>query len=196
MRVLFQMYRYTVKDIIMKSKSTSCELDPIPTWLLKQCIKELVPAITSVVNTSLLSGTMPDDLRNAVVRPLLKKDNLDHDILKNYQPISNLCFRSKIIERAAASQLVDHMDKNNLGEELQSAYKKFHGIETATLKVQNDIVIAIDHKQCVIMTVLDLSAAFDALEHMIMNNRFDTHINISGTALNGSKAICQIEFSE
>ena len=89
-----------VRTIIMNSPSKSCELDPMPTWLLKKCIlvDEILPIIVRLVNTSLRSGRFPDSFKEAVIRPILKKPNLNTDELKNYRPVSNLQFVSKIIE--------------------------------------------------------------------------------------------------
>ena len=89
-----------IRNIIKLSPAKSCELDPLPTWLLMQCIAELVPTITDIVNMSLRDSLMPKSLKTALIRPLLKKSGLDSDILKNYGPVSNLTFISKVIEKA------------------------------------------------------------------------------------------------
>ena len=67
----------------------SCELDTIPTTLLKQCRTELTPIITRIVNLSLETGVFPDQFKHAIIRPLLKKQGLETDS-KNYRPVSNL----------------------------------------------------------------------------------------------------------
>ena len=81
-------------NIIKLSPAKSCELDPLPTWLLNECIAELVPTITDIVNMSLRDSLMPKSLKTALIRPLLKKTGLDSDILKNYRPVSNLSRKS------------------------------------------------------------------------------------------------------
>ena len=86
-------------NIIKLSPVKSCELDPLPTWLLKECKAELVPLITDIVNMSLRESMIPKSLKTAHIRPLLKKTGLDSDILKNYRPVSNLTFISKVIEK-------------------------------------------------------------------------------------------------
>ena len=68
-----------VKALILSYSNKSCELDPIPTWLLKICINELLPILTAVINSSLSTGEFPEQCKHAIVRPLLKKDNLDPD---------------------------------------------------------------------------------------------------------------------
>ena len=93
-----------VKKIIMNSKSTTCPLDPLPTTIVKQCIDALLPVITSIVNSSLSQGIMPSQLKKALVTPLLKKLNLLLEVFKNYRPISNLAYISKVIERVVAKR--------------------------------------------------------------------------------------------
>ena len=83
-----------VKAVIVKSPSKSCELDPVPTFIIKQCIDVIVPHLTVIVNKSLQSGHFPDSLKVAHIRPLLKKTDVEN--LKNYRPVSNLTFLGKI----------------------------------------------------------------------------------------------------
>ena len=87
----------------------SCELDPLPTWLLKECIAELVPTITDIDNMSLHDSLMPKSLKTALIRPLLKKTGLDSNILKTYRPVSNLTFISKVIENVVSGRLNEHL---------------------------------------------------------------------------------------
>ncbi len=90
-------------NIISKSPAKSCELDPIPTSLLKKCMSSIVPAITQIINTSLDTGVVPEDLKRAIVRPTLKKSGMDTESLQSYRPISNLLYLSKVLERVALS---------------------------------------------------------------------------------------------
>jgi len=125
-----------VESLILQASNKSCSLDPIPTWLLKMCYDFLLPVVTKIVNLSLSQSTMPEKFKEAILLPLIKKAILDSEILKNLQPISNLEYLSKLIERVVASQITDHMLTHNLYEHMQSAYKKFHSTETALLCVQ------------------------------------------------------------
>ena len=84
--------------------------------------------------------------------------------MKNYRPVSNLTFVSKIVEKVVASRLNTHMAQNSILEPSQSAYRKHHSTETALLRVQNDLLQAIYRKKCVMLLLLDLSAAFDTID--------------------------------
>ena len=89
-----------VRKIIMKSASKSCDLDPIPTNILKALLDILIKPITTIINLSLESGTFPLSFKEAHATPLLKKSNFSVNNLKNYRPVSNLSFISKIISGA------------------------------------------------------------------------------------------------
>ena len=92
----------------MKSKSTSSDLDPFPTSLLKYCLDILIEPITSIINKSLQEGVFPDQFKKAYTRPLLKETTLDKNELKNYRPVSNLSFISKILESCRISPTFPH----------------------------------------------------------------------------------------
>jgi hypothetical protein len=157
--------------IVMQSPSKQCELDALPTWLLKDCLSELNETITCIVNLSLATGKFPVSLKCATVRPLIKKASLDPEILKNFRPVSNIPVISKYIEKVVVAQLVCHLDRNGFQEKFQSAYKKYHSTETALLCVHNNILQALDSGQCVLLILLDLSAAFDTVDHAILLRR-------------------------
>jgi hypothetical protein len=127
-------------------------------------------------------------MKKATVRPLLKKHGLDVEILKNYRPVSNLTFVSKILEKVVASRLDTHLKDNNLMDDVQSAYRKHHSTETALIKVQADITSALDKGSIVVLLMLDLSAAFDTIDHRILLQRFDQTFGIKGQALNWFKS--------
>jgi hypothetical protein len=80
-----------VRKLILKSASKSCDLDPIPTWLLKHCLEELLPVIAYIVNESFESGIVPLDFKLALLVPHLKRMGLEL-LFPNYRPISNLSF--------------------------------------------------------------------------------------------------------
>ena len=171
-----------LREIITTSPVKSCELDPAPSWLVKDCLDELLPLLVDIVNLSFESGQMPTSLKQAHIRPLLKKAILDL-ILKNFRPVSNLTYLSKIIERVAAKRLIAHQNVNGLQEVYQSAYRQYHSTETALLKVQDDIFQAMDNQEVVLLVLLDLSAAFDTIDHDILIRRLRDQYGVTGTAL-------------
>ena len=83
-------------------------------------------------------------MKKALINPILKKPHLEKDILSNFRPVSNLTYVSKLIERVAAKQLVDHIESKHLSEKFQSAFKQYHLTETALTSIANDIVMAVD----------------------------------------------------
>jgi hypothetical protein len=172
-----------ITNLIVSSPSKTCSLDPIPTSIVKQHVHILTPIITNIVNMSLTDGVFPSIMKSALVTPLLKKSSLDPEQLNNYRPISNLTFLSKLVEKLVSTRITVHMQQNKLSEKFQSAYRENHGTETALLRVQNDILRSLDNHNAVFLVLLDLSAAFDTIDHEILCERLRNNIGISGTAL-------------
>ena len=172
-----------VSGIVRKTPTKTCQADPIPTTPLKEILPKIVPLLREIVNKSLQTGTFPDNLKVALVRPLLKKINLDL-IEKNYRPVSNLQFIGKLIERAVNIQLNEHITTSDLMEPMQSAYRVGHNTETALIKVKADILNAIDNKEVVCLVLLDLSTAFDTVDHKILLERLKNMFGLTGTVIN------------
>nr|XP_029137828.1 uncharacterized protein LOC114921708 [Labrus bergylta] len=143
----------------------------------------IAPLITSIINSSLCSGSVPKTLKLAAVTPILKKPGLNTDSMCNFCPISNLPFLSKILERVVASQIKCHLSSNNLFEPFQSGFRSQHSTETALLKVTNDLLLSSDSDLLNILILLDLTAAFDTISHSILLSRLEHSLNITGTAL-------------
>ena len=112
-----------------------------------------------------------------------KTPNLDRNVLKNYRPVSNLHFLSKILEQVVLQQLSDHLNATDTLEPFQSAYRAEHSTETLLLRVTNDLLMACDRGSVSILSLLDLSAAFDTLDHNILLKRLRLSFGISGVVL-------------
>ena len=171
-----------VKLVITKSAPKTCSLDPIPTPLLLEILDCLLPSLTALINSSLSSGLFPQAFKSAVIFPLLKKPSLDPNELKNFRPISNLPFISKIIEKLVLVQIYRHLSANNLLNQFQSAYRPGHSTETALLKIVNDL-LSLDDGNIYLLASLDLSAAFDTIDHDILLHRLQHDFGLSGTVL-------------
>ena len=167
----------------MRAPVKSCDLDPIPTRLLKSCIDPLLPPVTKLINLLLSSGTFPPAFKFAHVTPLLKKPSLGKEDFKNYRPVSNLSFISKLIEKVAASQIGSFLESSNKSNNFQSAYKQLHSTETALLKIHNDILTAMDSGKVTALTLLDLSAAFDTIDHSILLQRLEMWYGCGGVVI-------------
>lgn len=174
------------EDILSLIKGMSkkfCSIDPVPTWIVIECYAQLKAIITFIVNTSLQTGTFPQALKAAVVRPTVKAYDQDKDTLSNYRPISNLSFLSKILERAALNQINPYLDDNKLHCPVQSGYRPHHSCETLTIKMFDYILGDMDQKKVVALVLLDLSAAFDTVDHKILLNKLQSDFGLSDKAL-------------
>jgi hypothetical protein len=172
-----------ITKIILSSPDKFCDLDPIPTSLLKKCISVLSPVITNIINLSLSSGSFPDNFKHSVIKPLLKKSNLDKESLSNYRPVSNLSFISKLTEKIVKIQLTKHLDCHSLFNAHQSAYTKSHSTETVLLSIHDYLIQAMGHQKVTGLCLLDLSAAFDTIDHQILLDRLSSWFGIGGSVL-------------
>ena len=153
-----------LKKIVLSKPIKSSPEDPLPGFLFKNCLDQLLPALTELVNLSLSTGSM-EGLKDSIITPILKKVDSDSELLKNYRPVCNTLYLSKTIERTVLVQANDHMDRTKAHTPNQSGYKPFHSCETLLLKVTNDIFTNLDNSKCSIAVLLDLSAAFDTVDH-------------------------------
>uniref|UniRef100_A0A671VP79 Reverse transcriptase domain-containing protein n=1 Tax=Sparus aurata TaxID=8175 RepID=A0A671VP79_SPAAU len=173
----------SVAKLVSQAKASTCSLDPMPTTPVKSSLPAQCPLIMEIINSSLESGIVPSTFKTASVTPILKKPGLDPDDLHNYRPIFNLPFLSKILERAVAAQLQQHISNHELYEPLQSGFRARHSTETALIKITSDLLITADTGHISILILLDLSAAFDTISHTILLTRLSDYLGLTGTAL-------------
>ena len=142
-----------------------------------------MPLITATINGSLTTSNVPANFKHAIVKPLWRKPTLDKDILQNYRPVSNLPFVSKLVEKVVAKQISTHVDENAYRYPFQSAYRRGHSTETALFRVKNYIAAALDKTCTTILVMLDLSCAFDTVEHQLLMSRLEHSFGITDKAL-------------
>ena len=157
----------TVENIINKLKpKTSFGFDGISTKLVKTVKRSLINPITTIVNQMLNTGIFPDKLKIAKINPAYKKD--DEMLFTNYRPISLLPALSKIFEKVIFIQLYDFFQKNKLFYASQFGFRQGHSTELAALEVVDRILVEMDKQDIPINIYLDLSKAFDTLDHNVL----------------------------
>jgi len=170
-----------VEKLIGSALCKTCQLNPILTWLVKDMRGLLSLFITLLFTKSLDTGYFPSDFKTAVIRPLLKT-GLDSSQLKNYRPLSNLSFLSKLLERVVQYRLQSFLDDNNLMQTSQSAYRRFHSTESAVTKVYGDLLLAADGRMSA-LCLLDLMAAFDTVDHELLMLKLERQFELRGVVL-------------
>ncbi|KAK3524688.1 hypothetical protein QTP86_000793 [Hemibagrus guttatus] len=181
---LMQLSTVAAEEVLQITRScnpTTCPLDPIPSAMLQTISPDLLPFITTVINGSLTSGHVPTVFKKARVIPILKKPALDPSDISNYRPVSLLSFLSKILERVVCNQLSDYLMQNNLHDPNQSGFKAAHSTETALLAVTEKLHAARSAKLSSVLILLDLSAAFDTVNHKTLLSTLRS-LGICGTA--------------
>ena len=177
-----EMMEDEVIKIIGEMSPKSCELDAIPSSLLKWLVTDLAPTMTKLVNTSLTTGRFASNWKTLIIRPLLKKLRLEL-LLANYRPVSNLSFISKLVEKCVLKQFIQHCDDQNLIPVYQSAYRSRYSTEMALVKITNNILWSFEKQNASALIVMDLSATFDMVDHQILLDVLENRYGITGTAL-------------
>ena len=156
-----------IKTIIMSHQSKSGEFDSLPSNILKKLLTEILPFMIGMCNASLRQGMLSPRQRRVITMPRIKKPNADQTDVKNYRPISNLTFASKLTERLICQQLMAFLERENLILVHHLAYRKYHLSETVILKIVSDALFAADCREITLLGLLDLSAAFDRVDYDI-----------------------------
>ena len=160
-----------------------CLLDPALVKLMRQYPQVIFPLIQFIINKSFKEPQVPCQLKQATITPIIKGTDLDAENLKNYRLISNMTFISKVLKKAAFNQISKHVQKNELLSPNQSGYKQYHSCETALLEVVNNIQQFIQNNNFTAVLMLDLSAAFDTVDHSCLLYKLKNNFGITGNAL-------------
>uniref|UniRef100_A0A671Y010 Reverse transcriptase domain-containing protein n=1 Tax=Sparus aurata TaxID=8175 RepID=A0A671Y010_SPAAU len=173
----------TITKIVTQLKPSSCPTDIVSPRLFKEVWETIGLNVQKIINSSLASGVVPAFFKEAAVEPLLKKPNLDTSVHSNYRPISKLPFISKILEKTVLVQLQSFLEVHGILEIFPSGFKALHSTESALLKFFNDLLLTTDSGDSAILMLLDLTAAFDTVDHTILFSRLEHCVGIRDAAL-------------
>ena len=157
----------------------SCQLEVIPTDKFKQVLDQCIPAIMYITNLSLETSEFCTERKEALVKSLIKKPSA-RLVKSNYRPVRNLEFISKIVERLTLVQFTDHCHQYSLLLSYQSAYRKFHSCKTSLVRWVNDLLWTMENQLITKVVILDLSAAFDMVDHNILLEVLEKWFGVHG----------------
>ena len=164
-----------------ETRKTCCSLNPINVSKLGEAYESAAPAVGAIIN-SFDKGHFVASEKHGLIRPYLKKIGLDVNDLSNYRSVTNLTHLPKITERAMLDQLVLFLEEVGVVPRYQSAYGKLHSTETALCKIHDDLMSNTCHGKSSLLLLLDLSAAFDTVDHQLLLSGF-SDCGVESTAL-------------
>ena len=170
----------------LKYTSSTSSLDPQPLLILKQIINNVATPLKiphQIICASLSSGSVPPDFKKAVIIPIIKNPHIDSLYPSNYRHISNISIYSKILERVISSQLITYLTTNTIPNIFQSTYLPHKSTEFALTLITSDLLSGLNNNRGSILVLLDISSAFDTLDHNVIIHRLST-IDITGIAIN------------
>ena len=171
-----------IKEVIRTAPPKHCKLDHLPINIMKEHMDVLAYYIAEIVNISFDTGHFSDELKEAILHPLIKNIKLE-PIVTNFKPVSNLSYLSKLIEILVCKQLVRNANSMGLMEPYQSANREYSSTKTALLKIKAGILDAMDKKEVMCLVMLDLSAAFDTISHELLLKRLKYRFYITDLVL-------------
>ena len=162
---------FVLKELLKLNPTKSTGIDGIKPRFLKDGARVIKSAITHIINLSIETQTVPDLLKQAIVKPLYKKNSkLD---VGNYRPVSLLCIISKILEKAVYVQIEKHLTDNNLLYDYQSGFRKSYSTDTCLINLIDHIKLLKSRGLYAGMVLMDLQKAFDTVDHDILCKKLE-----------------------
>ena len=180
-----------VLTAISRLPDKSSAVDLLPVSVFRGVADLLAPFLTHLFNRSLIVGYFPVRFKDSFVTPIVKKAGLDEADPSSYRPISNLSYVSKLFERLVARRLVEFVDRHQLLPSTQSGFRRGHSTETVIVSVLSELLDAVDRGDTAILTLLDLSAAFDTVDHEVLLERLRVSFGFDGRALSWFRSYLQ-----
>ncbi len=160
----------TIILVLKQLKNSSAHgSDGIPTRFLKESLPVIITYLTCIINTSIVTGTFPSPWKHSVVVPIFKGGDTSDP--KDFRPISLLPIISKILEKVVTAQLIQHLEGNHLLNNTQHGFRAALSTESALLTLSNKLYKNIDNGNISLVTLCDLSKAFDSVNHQILLNK-------------------------
>ena len=160
----------------------TCSTDSISSSLLQDTSYDILPFLTTLINSSLISGIIPAPFKTATVKPILKKPTLDSADIWNYRPVSLLSFRSKTLEHAVYNQLSTYLSANTLLDPNPSGFRTVHSTETALLMVTGSLSATRALSNLSVLILFDLSSAYVTVNNQILLSN-PAEVDIADSAL-------------
>jgi hypothetical protein len=183
--VFFPPSGQEVNNIILSFKSKGSNLNSIPSFIFKHITSEISPLVAQLINESFSEGTFPDILKVARVIPIFKAGR--RDIIANYRPISTLHFLSKVFEKIVFNRMVAFFNKFDVISAHQFGFRRGRSTGDALLRYTDAIYEALNCGKSVVSVLLDLSKAFDTVDHDILLNKL-SKVGIRGCSLQWFKS--------
>ena len=153
--------------------------DGLSARTIKQVSKEVSKPLAHIFNLTFTTGIIPEQIKTSLVTPVFKSN--EENKFENYRPISVLTCLAKLLEKLMYKRLIKYVEKNNILSDHQYGFRKNRSTELAIIELVNKITKEIDHGKYTIGIFLDLSKAFDTIDHKILISKLE-YYGIRGIA--------------